>query len=67
MPMDLPSFIKSLGVDKAAELFEESPRAVRGWMYGERRPRPVTAQKIVERSRGKLSLASIYQDQGSPQ
>jgi hypothetical protein len=45
MPKDLPSFIRSLGVEKAAELFEETPRAVKGWLYGERRPRPKTAKK----------------------
>ena len=58
--MDLPSFIRSLGVDKAAVLFDEKPRTVMGWMYGERRPRPHTARKIVERTKGKVSLAHIY-------
>lgn len=65
MPMDLPSFIRSLGVDKAAELFDESPRAVRGWMYGERVPRPAKAKKIVQRSKGRVTLATIYG--GAPQ
>lgn len=61
--MDLSAFIRTIGVDKAAALFEEKPRTVMGWMYGERLPRPRTAQKIVERSKGRVSLAGIY---GSP-
>lgn len=60
MAMDLPSFIRSLGVEKAAELFDESPRAVKGWMYGERTPRPKKAKKLVERSKGRVTLATIY-------
>lgn len=58
--MDLPSYIRSIGLDKAAELFDETPRAVKGWMYGERRPRPAKARKIVERTKGRVSYASIY-------
>lgn len=58
--MDLPTYIRSIGVEKAAELFDETPRAVRGWMYGERRPRPAKARKIVERTRGRVSFAGIY-------
>lgn len=57
---DLPSFIRSLGVDKAAEVLDESPRAVKAWLYGERVPRKQTAQKIVKRSEGKVSFAGIY-------
>lgn len=60
MAMDLPSFIRSLGVEKAAVLLDESPRAVKGWMYGERRPRPAKARKIVARSKGRVTFASIY-------
>lgn len=60
MAGELSTFIRSLGVDKAAELFEESPRAVKGWLYGERTPRKDTAQKIIKRSRGRVTLAGIY-------
>lgn len=63
MAKDLPSFIRSLGVDKAAELFDETPRTVRGWMYGERTPRPRTAVKLIERTKDRkdrLSLSIIY-------
>ena len=58
--MNLPDYIRMIGSEKAAELFEESPRAVKGWLYRERYPRPETAQKIVKRSRGKVSMAEIY-------
>lgn len=58
--MDLPTFIRALGVDKAAALFDEKPRAVRGWMYRERLPRQRTAHKIVERTKGRVTLAGIY-------
>jgi hypothetical protein len=62
MAKDLPTFIRNLGVEKAAELFDESPRAVKGWLYRERVPRPAKAKKLVEKSRGGLTLASIYRE-----
>lgn len=58
--MDLPTYIRSIGVDKAAELFEESPRAIKGWLYGERRPRPAKAEKIVQRTKGRVTFKGIY-------
>jgi hypothetical protein len=58
--MDLPTFIKTLGVDNAAALFEEKPRTVMAWMYRERFPRPSTGKKIVERTKGKVTYAGIY-------
>lgn len=62
--MDLPTFIRTLGVEKSAALFDASERQVKGWLYGERKPRPEHAQKIIERTRGKVTLSGIY---GSPQ
>lgn len=58
--MDLPAFIRSIGVDQAAELFDETPRTVESWMYGERTPRPATARKIVERTRGAVPFEGCY-------
>lgn len=58
--MDLPTFIRSLGVEKSAQLFDATPRQVKGWLYGERRPRPIHAEKIVQRTKGKVSFAGIY-------
>lgn len=67
MPMDLPSYIRSLGVDKFAEQFGESPRAVKGWLYGERLPRKESAAKIVAGARGKVTFESIYGPRGRAQ
>lgn len=65
LPMQtLPDFIRAVGVDNAARLFGESPRAVKGWMYRERIPRKETSNKIVERSRkhpkGPVTFEGIY-------
>lgn len=56
----LPAFIRDVGVDKAAMLFGEKPRTVESWLYGERMPRKQTAQKIVDRTKGKVTFAGIY-------
>ena len=58
--MDLPAYIREVGVEKASVLFEESPRTVKAWMYGERKPKPHKAQKIVERTKGRVVLQGIY-------
>lgn len=58
--MDLPAFIRSIGVEQAAELFDMTPRAIRAWRDGERIPRPAKAREIVERSKGRVTLATIY-------
>ena len=62
--MDLPTFIRTIGVDNAAQLFGEKPRTVEAWMYGERTPRPETGRKIVEKTNGRVTFAGIY---GEPQ
>lgn len=58
--MDLPKFIRGLGVKESAELFDATERQVKGWLYGERRPRPKKAQLIIERTKGKVTLSGIY-------
>lgn len=58
--MDLPSFIRQAGIDESAKLFEVSPHTVKAWLYGERTPRPAMGRLIVERTKGKVPLASIY-------
>lgn len=67
MAMDLPAFIRSLdpddlenAVECAARMLEQSPRAIRAYLYGERVPRPPTARKMIERAKGRLSFSSIY-------
>lgn len=58
--MDLPAYIESVGDARASELFGEPIRTVKSWRYRDRRPRPATAQKIVERTEGAVTLADIY-------
>lgn len=50
--MDLPTFIRKLGVEKSAILFDEDPRTIKSWLHGERLPRPATGWKIDERTKG---------------
>jgi hypothetical protein len=57
-PMDLPSFIRSVGIDAAAALLEERPATVKSWLYGERYPRHTKAPKIIERTG--LTWDAIY-------
>jgi hypothetical protein len=61
----LPEFIASMGDDKAAALFDEPVRTVMSWRHGARRPRPAKAQKIVERSEGKVTFADIYAERAA--
>lgn len=58
--MDLPEYIKTVGDARASEIFGESIRTVRSWRYRDRRPRPITAHKIVEATNGEVTLADIY-------
>lgn len=58
--MDLPEFIKSVGVQRAAELFEVRPRQVQAWLYRERKPRPKVALQIERVTKGKVRFSDIY-------
>ena len=49
-----------MGVNKAAQVLGEKRRTVEAWLYRERYPRPETARKIVERTKGRVTLAGIY-------
>lgn len=67
MPMDLPSYIRSLApenvmraIDVAAQRWDVPANTVKAWLYGERIPRPKTARRIVERERGRVTLSGIY-------
>lgn len=64
--MDLPSFIRKVGIDEAAELFDAQPGAVKAWLYRERRPRPEKGFLIDERTKGhpagRVRFAEIYTD-----
>lgn len=62
--MDLPSFIRKAGIDKCCELFDARPGAVKGWLYGERFPRPKKGRYIEEQTRnhpvGRVRFSEIY-------
>jgi hypothetical protein len=45
--MQLPDYIKKIGVPAFAQKFNVSQRAAISWMYRTRMPRPDVAQRIV--------------------
>ncbi len=58
--MEFRDYLKTLGDERAAELFGVKPRTVRSWRFGERAPRLRQARTIVERTQGAITLAEIY-------
>jgi DNA-binding transcriptional regulator YdaS (Cro superfamily) len=58
--MDLKTYIRKNGIEECAKLFNSTPRAVSGWMYGERTPRIKQANIIASATRGEVSLYDIY-------
>jgi hypothetical protein len=48
--MDLPEYIKKMGVKAFSVKFNVSERAALAWQYRTRRPRPEVAQEIVDNS-----------------
>lgn len=53
-------FLKKIGDERAAELFDVTPRAAMSWRLNDRTPRPAKAKQIVERTNGKIKLTDIY-------
>ena len=58
--MDLPTYIKTIGEQAAANLFGVSIWAVRSWRQRARYPRPEKAREIVEKTGGKVTYEAIY-------
>ena len=58
--MTFRQYLEALGDEKAAVRFGISPRVAKSYRLGERRPRPKLARQMVRRSRGALTLESIY-------
>ena len=56
----LREYIESKGDQAAADLFGVPVRTVMSWRLGDRMPRPKTAQLIVERTEGEVSMNDIY-------
>lgn len=60
MGMTLPDYIEALGDAVAAKRLGITERAARAYRTKWRRPRPKVAQQIVKRSKGALTMESIY-------
>lgn len=58
--MTLSEYISTMGDEAAAKVLGISERAAKSYRLGKRTPRPEKAKQIVRRSRGKLSLDTIY-------
>lgn len=58
--MDFKAYIEREGVEKIAALCGVDPRAVQGWRYRARRPRPEIAPRLIEASNGDLTWQDIY-------
>lgn len=56
--MNLPEYIKELGIEKFSNRFGVKMRTALSWQYKARRPRREVAQKIIENS--PLTWESIY-------
>lgn len=60
----LPSFIRSVGIDKSAKLFKVPERQVRAWLYSERLPRPAKGlfiERVTARHpAGPVRFVDIY-------
>lgn len=66
--MNLPDYLKTIGEPAAVALFGVSKYTVRSWRYGWRKPSPTMAQRIIDRTNGKVGWGGIYntgQRQGS--
>jgi len=58
--MNLTSYIELIGDKAAAELFGITERAAMSYRLGDRKPRPEVAQRIVDKTNGKVGWADIY-------
>lgn len=64
MRMRLTDYIADMGDRAFAEMIGVSRRVATDWRLGTRTPRPETAQRIVKRSHGKVSMTDIYGGNG---
>ena len=58
--MNLSEYISTMGDEAAAKILGISERAAKSYRLGKRCPRPAKANLMVKRSKGKLTLESIY-------
>lgn len=58
--MDLPTYIRTIGEQAAANLFGVSVFTIRSWRQRARYPRSDKAREIVEKTGGKVTYEAIY-------
>lgn len=58
--MNLRTYIQTKGEAAVADQFGVSVWTVRSWRSGKKKPRPATANEIVAKTGGEVSLAGIY-------
>jgi len=58
--MNLPAYIETIGDKAASELFGIAERTAMSYRLGERKPRPEVAQRIIEKTNGRVDWAGIY-------
>lgn len=58
--MSLQKYLADIGDAVAAKRFGITERAARSYRSGQRKPKPKVALKMVKKSGGALTLASIY-------
>lgn len=58
--MNLPDYLELIGDKAASELFGITERAALSYRTGKRKPRPEIAQRIVEKTGGKVDWKDIY-------
>lgn len=58
--MDLVSYIREVGNDRAAKTLKVKPRRILAWRYGVRRPRPEKAIEIEKLTGGVVTFKEIY-------
>ena len=54
--------LKQLGAEKAAKIYEISPRTAQAYMHGYRYPRLLSIPALVKHSNGKLTYRSFFPD-----
>jgi len=56
----LKEYIRFVGIEVAADLFECSHASTKAWMYDLRQPSIKQAKKIILKTRGRLDIWSIF-------
>lgn len=61
--MNLKKYIELVGDSAAAEMFGITTRAAMSYRLGDRKPRPAVAERIVTKTKGKVSWKEIYTEE----